>query len=231
MSATRGKKDEAQQRTVALQRQLAQREADLAAVRGAGTGQLNVSHLPYLVTASSAAPYGLSSLPCLEIQFDQRLEGMQELFPKVDKKYFIAILRGNLNASDIHRFDDDYTGPAGEHTSIIPMMHCFEVFCQIVIALAPPQTHVELQLAMSLYRSRLYSFTEYKTFASIQLYHDEFVAYALDRGKDRPDLWRSEPSYIVNKLVDRQEGYSARRRHSLSAERGYDLYEDDEHSV
>ncbi|KAL8794152.1 MAG: hypothetical protein Q9182_007633 [Xanthomendoza sp. 2 TL-2023] len=88
-------------------------------------------------------------------QLDKRLEGLPQLFPRVDRKYFTAILDGTITYKDIRRFNEEYTAKdadkeAPEYERMVLLMQCFEPFCQIVIALAPLQSQMELQLAMSL---------------------------------------------------------------------------------
>ncbi len=54
-----------------------------------------------------------------------------------------------------------------------------------------PQTSVKIELhrVITLYRLRIMGMSGYKTFASIRLYHEEFLARIIRLGQDNPLYW------------------------------------------
>ena len=71
------------------------------------------------------------------------------------------------------------------------LIESFEMFCQLVCALAPTPVQQLLQLAMSVYRVRLLGMVSMSTFTSVQGFHMDFTARAIRIGLDDPNVWRT----------------------------------------
>ena len=108
------------------------------------------------------------------------------------------------NVKDIPKLTADFSADSNETPDLKSMnqlIRSFEVFCQIVCALAPAPVQQPLQLAMAVYRVRLLGTVGMSTFACVQGYHMEFTARAIRIGLDDPGIWRTRWIDVEWKLV------------------------------
>ena len=90
------------------------------------------------------------------------------------------------------------------------LIESFEIFCQIVRALAPTPVQQPLQLAMSVYRVRLLGMVGMSTFTSVQGFHMDFTARAIRIGLDDRTVWRTRRNDAEWRLVPLTENHFPR---------------------
>lgn len=138
---------------------------------------------------------------------DPRFVSLFSDYPKVTSRMLTDIQHRELNVKDIPRFTADFAAADAKNPpevkNMLQLLPSFEVFCQIVCALAPCSVQIPLQLAMSLYRGRLMAMSDVMVFSSILRYHNEFVARAIRTGLDDPNVWRRPYQEAERKLQRR----------------------------
>jgi hypothetical protein len=132
------------------------------------------------------------------------------MFPSIPRRYLGDILHGRLDVKNIMRFTIDYSSMAAsekvdapEARSFNDLMRGFEMYVYIVICFTLA-TSVKLDLlrVITAYRLRLMSIVGIKTFASIRLYHEEFLARVIRLGQDNPAYWTMPFQEVEWKLSD-----------------------------
>jgi hypothetical protein len=86
---------------------------------------------------------------------------------------------------------------------MIDLVRSFDMYAYVVVSFTA-QTTVkwELHRVITLYRLRLMAMVGYKTFASIRLYHEEFLARIIRLGQDNPHYWTLAFPEAEWRLVD-----------------------------
>ena len=145
-----------------------------------------------LASTSSAAPAKAGLV--VDYFDDPRLVSLASDYPVVTSRMLTDIQHRTLDVRDISRLTTTFTDIDAKNPpqvkNIIQLLRPFEVFCEIVCALAPSPVQQPLQRAMSLYRGRLMAMSDYMVFSSIFNYHCQFVVRAMRIGLDDPDVWR-----------------------------------------
>ena len=138
---------------------------------------------------------------------------IERRFPTVPERLFKDVFYSKLDMRNIVRFHsssaaltatvnkdrDEKFEPARD---IVALLMCLEVYCTVVAEFAHPDTRHELTLAMSQYRIRLAKLSFIKTFASIRLFHEEFVARIIRSGQDNHRNWTERNANADDMLED-----------------------------
>jgi len=132
------------------------------------------------------------------------------MFPNIPRRYLDDIFHGRLDVKNIVRFIVDFSSMAAsekvdapEAKSMNDLIRSFDLYAYIVWSFTPQQSvKNELHRVITLYRLRLMSMVGYKTFASIKLYHEEFLARVIRLGQDNPLYWTMAFPEAEWRLVD-----------------------------
>lgn len=112
------------------------------------------------------------------------MDNLKARYPGINPSSFAAIVDGSFNPKDIFKLmnahpedspqgpGEDRETPSSDYTGgIISLIQPFEVYCQILIQLAPPGSAMDLQQNLAAYRNHLYELSKHHTFFSVLTYH------------------------------------------------------------
>ena len=124
---------------------------------------------------------------------------LARMFPAVNRKHFAEIFRCTFMPEQLHKLVNDYSarnalGIEAENglsgSDIKGMSHltrCFEVYCQVVLELAPESMYRELNKAFCLYRCHLNTLLASYTFESVLAFHKTFMYARISEVQDDPE--------------------------------------------
>lgn len=124
------------------------------------------------------------------------LRAVVAMFPNIPRHYFDEIVRSRLELKT-SRGSPSTTLPlaaAGRRDAPVPknmieLLRGFDVYIYIVVSFTPATVKWELHRATTVYRLRSMAMINFKIFASIRLYHEEFLARVIRLGQDNPSVW------------------------------------------
>jgi hypothetical protein len=119
------------------------------------------------------------------------------MFPSVSRRYLDTIFYGRLDVKNITRFIVDLSSAAAsdkvdapDARSLLDLVRAFGIYAYIALSFVRHTTRKwELHRGIILYRQCIMAMAGYKTFASIRLYHEDFVTRAIRMGQDNPLYW------------------------------------------
>lgn len=138
------------------------------------------------------------------------LSTLAAMFPSVSRRYLDDIFYGRMDVKNIMRFTADLSSAAAtdatdppDARSLLDLLRAFDIYAFIALSFVPHLTvRWELHRGITMYRQRVMGMAGYKTFASIRLYHQEFVTRAIRMGQDNPLYWTSSYPEAEWKLID-----------------------------
>ena len=160
-----------------------------------------------VATISSIASLPLSpfdDVRAFQGTVDSQYDSLARAYPRVNIQDMQTIYRSRLKVKAIRKFDLDYSTDINKEVpiqSMLQLLRNFEIYCQIVRAMAFAPRQQPLQQAMCDYRRRLMRMSSVYTFASINAFHEEFVARIIRTDQDDVALWRVENTNASYKLV------------------------------
>lgn len=132
------------------------------------------------------------------------------MFPNVPRRYLEDIFHSRLDVKNIIRFIVDFSSMAASEKvdapdakSMTDLIRSFDMYVYIVFSFTPQMSvKIELHRVITLYRLRIMGMSGYKTFASIRLCHEEFLARVIRLGQDNPLYWTMAFPEAEWRLVD-----------------------------
>jgi len=105
------------------------------------------------------------------------------MFSNISRYYLDNILQSKLDVKNIARFTIDYFSMVAAKLrdalvlkNIIDLIRSFDIYFYIVINFVAKPIKMELIRVITLYCLRIIIMLNYKTFVSIRLYYEKFVA-------------------------------------------------------
>ena len=160
-----------------------------------------------VATISTIASLPLSSfddVKAFQSTVDPQYDSLTRAYSRVNIQDMQTIYRSRLKIKVIRKFDLDYSIDINKKISIQSMLQLlrnFEIYCQIVCAMALASRQQSLQQVMCDYRRRLMRMSSVYTFAFINAFYEEFVTRIIRIDQDDVTLWRVENTNASYMLV------------------------------
>ena len=135
----------------------------------------------------------------LQSDNDPHFLPLVKMFPAVNRKHFVKICREIFMPEQLHKLVNDYFArnalgieveeglSVSDIKSMTHLTRCFEVYCQIILELAPPPVYRDLNKALSTYRCRLNKLVPSYIFDSILAFHKTFMYTRINQVQDDPE--------------------------------------------
>ena len=116
------------------------------------------------------------------------------------------IIRNKLAAEDLHKIsvEPQLKKDAAPEASLNRVIRDFEVYGQIICAIAPPIDALSLQQALADYRIKLSLQASHYTYESLVEHHLQYVQNRMYKGATDPANWRQSDSDIAYMLISKQ---------------------------
>jgi hypothetical protein len=219
-------------RARAVAKEIAARKQVAAARESLAAQELQLQNMTMGDTRTSAsiAPVDpMTSTSARTVDTVPELNALAAMFPSVSRRYLDDIFYGRLDVKNIMRFTADLSSAAAtdaadppDARSLLDLLRAFDIYAFIALSFVPHLTvRWELHRGITLYRQRIMGMAGYKTFASIRLYHQEFVTRAIRMGQDNPLYWTSSYPEAEWKLTDAPKRQFDPPSSSVSSRRPY----------